>query len=295
MGHGCRVLGMGFLLVLMACPGSAQLRTPDLGHPLLANLISWWSAAPGFTGSTRLFDFVSRNHGALVNMGFGTTSGWAASDRRGGSLHLAFDGVDDYVLIGDLPVYDFPDTTFTVEVAARATLAGYLVAKRQSTIGVQGGGWFLRLDGGGTLTARLLDTGNTTAAQRSSTTTTLLNGTWFHAVVVFTSDTTTLANNDLTMYINGVEDQGARTDSGVGPYIPCVCPLVFGVLADFASGTWLTGAESMIRIWGRGLSAAEVAVLAGQAALDPLSLMQPLDTPAAARTGSPGSFFNLFR
>jgi Concanavalin A-like lectin/glucanases superfamily len=293
-----------FLLVpwlAFAQDSRQQLPTPDLADLLLRGLVSWWRGVPGFTGGTSLYDITpTRNNGTLTNMGFTSTSGWTISTRPGGTGQVSFDGVDDYVLIGDLPAYDFLNTRFSVEVSAQATAGNYLVAKRQSVIGVQGGGWFVRLDGGGTLTARVIDTNNGSAGNRTTNTTTLTNGAWFHAVVVFTTDTTTLANNDVALYVNGVQDQGARTDSAFGPTGSCVCPLVFGVISDLAAGSWLTGAIDQVRIWNRALSDGEIAALYTQWQRGESSLvsLSPTVMPAQAATGvaqKPRKFFNTFR
>jgi Concanavalin A-like lectin/glucanases superfamily len=279
-----------------------QLPTPDVSDLLLRGLVSWWRGVPGFTGGASMYDITpTRNNGTLTNMGFTSTSGWTISTRPGGTGQVSFDGVDDYVLIGDLPMYDFPDSTFSVEVSFRATAQGYLVARRTAASG--GGGWFLRLDSPGILTARIVTASNTVAANNSTVTATLTNGAWYHAIVVFTTNTISSSSNVVTIYLNGVVDQGTPTPPA-DVYTPCNgganCPVVFGVISDQGPGTWLTGSIDQVRIWNRPLSDGEIAALYAQWQRGDASLVSlpPTVMPAQTAAGvaqKPRKFFNTFR
>lgn len=291
-----RLLLWCLLLLLAALPVWAQQSiTPNWSHPLVRDLISWWLMAPALSGGLQVYDIISRNDATLTNMGFGVLSGWAPSDRRGGSWHVAFDGTDDYLLVGNLPVYDFGTQSWTVEGWAKAGSAPgsqYLIAKRRVDNSPPGG-WFARLTSGGALNARLADGLGNAAAERTSVTTGLTTTTWFHWTVVFTGDTTTGANNDVTLYINGLLDQGTLTSSG-DPYSACSCNLVLGTLSDLS--TWLNGAQANMRVYRRGLTATEVFqvyTLGPQG--DPGLLALPPVLVAAPMGGSPGSFFPFFR
>jgi Concanavalin A-like lectin/glucanases superfamily len=243
----------------------------------------------------------TRKHGVLTNMGFSPSSGWSISTRPGGTGQINFDGVDDVVVIGDVPDYDFPDATFTAEVSFQATAQGYLVARRTAASG--GGGWFVRLDNPGVLTARIVTPSNTLAAGNSSVTATLTSGAWTHVIVVFTTNTVVSTSNSLTIYVNGVVDQGTPAAAN-DVYVPCnggaLCPLVFGVISDQAAGTWVTGSIDQVRIWNRGLSDGEVAALYAEWQRGDASLAQLPQAvmPAQAATGvaqKPRKFFNTFR
>src|SRR5262249_38246338 len=155
---------------------TAQQFTPDFGHNLLRDIVLWARATPGFAFGDRLFDLTaSRNHGTLTNMGFTSTSGWSGTDRFGGHAQVNFDGTDDYVTFGNLTSADFANATFSVSVWFRATAAGYIVAKRQGTGGGANGGWFIRVNSDGTVSARQVDTNNTSSGDRTSVSTVGLN------------------------------------------------------------------------------------------------------------------------
>jgi hypothetical protein len=232
-------------------------------HPLSRGLMSGWQVIPGLSGGATWYNLAAPYHGTLVNMTTaGGASGWGSTVRTGGHGELRVDGVGGYVRVGAFSAYDFPNQSFTVSLCHRASTPGYLVARRSGTCDAGCGGWFLRLDSGGTYTARVVDDGNVSAGNRTSVTTTALNGAWHHIAVVFTTNTVTLASNDVTLYHNGVEDQGSRTDSGVAPYTASVFPLVFGMTSDADVTTAMTGALDAIWIWNRGLQASDMPALA---------------------------------
>lgn len=165
---------------------------------------------------------------------------------------VQFDGVDDYIDMGTNSTYEFPDTTFTVVSWFKATVAGYIVARRYND---SGGAWFFRINSDGTGTARLGGAGSL-AAQRITTTTALLDGNWHHLAVVFTTDTVTAANNSISIYIDGVLDQGSLTDQTL-PYQIMTRELRIGVISDLSSG-FITGTIDDVRIYSVGLSAENV-------------------------------------
>ncbi len=176
---------------------------------------------------------------------------------------VTLDGVDDYIDLGTSTLYQFPNTSFTVTGWFQTSLSsgsGYLVCKRDQFTDF--GGWFVRVNGAtGTITARIVNSANTVAAERTTTTTTLNNGTWRHFAVVFTTNTTTLASNDVALYIDGALDQGSRTDSGAGAYQTNNRALLFGALSDLTAG-FHSGSLDDIRLYPTALSAENVARIA---------------------------------
>lgn len=288
------------VLALVADLVSAQrVLAPARLPALLDGLMGWWRGVPGLTGADRFYDLIGRQDAILSNMGFGTTSGWAPSDRLGGTAHVAFDGVDDYAAAPDSnTAYAFPDTTFTVMLWFRATTftgATYLVSKRLAGATGTDGGWFIRLDDTGTLSARILNSGNVAAADRATISTTMLDGTWRHAAVLFTTNTTTTALNDVALYIGGVLNQDVRTQTSDFPYLPCTCPLTFGALSNQAAGSFVPGAIDDVRIYSRALSVAEIGEVVrlgplGDPSFAPGTGVAQVPVVAGAR----GSFFPFF-
>lgn len=234
----------------------------DVAHPVnwhapkAHQLQLWLLGVPEHARGTTWFDLVHHQRAALTNMAFSASasSGRGPTIRRGGSLEVRFDGVNDYATLGT-GTHDYPNATFSVACWFRATTAGYLVAKRVGTNNGTNGGWFLRLDAGGTLTARIIDVGNLSAGGRTTTTTALLDGAWHHVLVVLTTNTATLSLNDVAIYIDGLLNQGARTDSGSQPYSVSVDPLTIGSLSDQQAGSFLTGALDDLRIYRGGFTA----------------------------------------
>jgi hypothetical protein len=250
-------------------------------RPEARGLLRLWQVLPGRMGGTNWADVVSHQVGTLLGMAptGSTTSGWGTTKRRGGFGEMRFDGTNDYVDLGTSTVYDFPNTTFTVSGWCRATAAGYVIARRLGSGGT--GGWFIRLNGDGTLNARIIDTGNTTAAERTSLTTSALTGQWFHFLVVFVTDTVTAATNDVTIYINGRLSQGARSTGAGLPYVVGAYPLTLGAISDPVA--FLTGALDDVRIYASSLGA----VSAQKMASDPwATLVRRLPLPGAALTAA---------
>src|SRR4029077_6697670 len=279
-------------LLLWTMPGAAQLTAIlDTADPLWRDLGSWWRGVPGLTGGNTLFDLGPLgNDATLVNMGFGTTSGWASTDRQGGFLHVAFDGTDDYGTIGTMPAYECTNTTCTVSLWFKTTTSGvqqYLVAKRT----VSGGaGDMTRVDAANTVLVSLRnDAGN---ASSRNTTTTVTDGLWHHVVGVLTSDTITAGNNAVSVYLDGVLNQGAA--SGTAVYTaPSGATLTLGVESNLTAGTYFAGAMVAIQFWARALDDAEVATLYQRAFTDDVEPFRPLANTASV-VGKPGTFFPFF-
>jgi hypothetical protein len=165
------------------------------------------------------------------------------------------DGVNGYVTMGTTSTYQFANTTFSAIGWFRsANDAGYVIGRRG--IGGSPGGWFIRVDGP-TLTARLVDASNAPAAARTTTSTTATDGNWHCLAMVATTDTTTAVNNSISLYYDGVLDQGAN--GGVSTYGAATQPLVFGALSDLDSSGWLAGAVNDWRIYAGTLSAENIA------------------------------------
>lgn len=220
-------------------------------------LLSWHLVVSPLAGGPTWYDLIGQRHHTITGNadGFGfqptNRSHWWGEMRLNGSSTVLLGTNDTF--------YDFLDQTFTVSLRWRATVAGYLVGKRASA-----GGWWLRVESDGTLTARITDAGNIAAAERTTVGTGYMDGAWHHATVVFTTDTITAANNDVTIYADGVLDQGARSTSSALPATACACALAFGARSDQTVGSFLTGSIDDIRIYAGSLPTTVLATVPKQ-------------------------------
>jgi hypothetical protein len=273
------------LTLLIALYSQVVLAQPlDVANPInyampqARNLQALWVVRPGFMGGTSWVDLTRRQVTTLTGMAptGSATSGWGLTTRKGGSGEMRFDGVNDYLDGGTSTVYDFPNMTFAVAGWTRATALGTLIGRRDSAATNPSGGWFVRLNATGTLETRICDVDNGTTAGRLSVSTTLLSGAWFHWLVVFTTDTVTAGNNTITIYINGVLDQGTLTTGG-GPYTAGPYPLRLGTNAN--GSAYLTGAMDDVRFYRSGVAASQVrGIMQGSL----LQRLQPFPYAAAA-------------
>jgi len=237
--------------------GPVSLQAPlNVSHPQTRGLVSMWQVLPGLDGGRLWYDL----RGSW-NLAIGVTptegaTGTGGTTRPGGLGEMRFDGTNDNaVAAGSEATYAFADTTFTVTFWFRtASLASqqFLVAEQYQVLFP--GGWVVRLETSGVVRAKSLDATDSTVASRDSTSTLAVN-TWYHVAAIFTTNTSTQAGNAVTVYINGLLDQGSQSD-GANPYAVCGCPLILGTQGN--GGSPFTGAMDDVRIYTYGLSAEEV-------------------------------------
>jgi hypothetical protein len=229
-------------------------------HPLLQAMQGWWLVQPRFFGGATWWNIFPRYHLALSSMGTG--SGWSPTSRAGWPGEIRFDGTDDAVFGPTDAVFDGPNATFSVMVRFRTTATAvqqWLVAKRNTTIN---GGWLLRVDGASTasLSARINGAAGGNAAARTTVSTTNGDGAWHTLLVVFTTDTVgSPGTNTITMYRDGVLDQGALTST---PDTYAACPSCRLSLSGSDDGlNRFVGAMDDVRFWSRAISATEALAL----------------------------------
>lgn len=266
-----RLVYLVLSLLLVCAVAQAQITPPfppglddlNTAHPLARGLLAWWIVLPPTQAGPTWWDRMQRYPGTLTNMDSGF--GWQPTSRGGWYGEMRFDGVVDgaesQVNLGTASVWDFLDTTWTVHLRFRSTNTGnaFLITKRGVS---DGGGWFIRLQSDGSVRARIYGSSSAAvAAERSSVATGLNTNAWHSVTAIFTSNTVTQASNTITVYVDGVLDQGSLSVSGSDAAFACTgCPLTLG--ADYANGgAPLPGALDDIRIWTRALTAAEVLAL----------------------------------
>jgi hypothetical protein len=251
-----RVLVIGLILALGTCAWllaghvwaqGVRIGLLNTAHPMQRGLLGWWLVEPATAGGSTWESVLQRWPGALTNMGTG--SGWGATSRAYWYGEMRFDGVDDRVLVTTDSTFDFPDQTFTACAHFRTASPtfGYMISKRDALTG-----WFVRMTPPNVYARIETDI---VSFDRATAIGTWNNGFWHSFCVVFTTDTVTSANNNITIYADGFLQQGALS-AGEGVYLPCTtCPLTFG--AQDATDAPLQVALDNVRLYTRGLSAAE--------------------------------------
>lgn len=288
LGLGCALLSVPSVHAVQRVVGSLDVANPlNRRHASAVGLLAWWKALPELGRGRTWRDLAARRPATLQNMAFpGTaTSGWGSATRRNGEGEVRFNNAG-WVNAGTPPGFGFANMTFAVACWFRCTNTGndgYLVARRSITTNL--GGYLIRVNGtGGAIQGRLLDSAGTQAATRTTTSTGLDDGLWRHLLMIFTTNTTTLALNDLHIYLNGVLNEGARTDSGIGPYVVPTHILTFGSSADQEATTLLTGAMDDVRFYTRGFTAQEALDLYRDSVLGSPGMLQSLQV-AVKSTG----------
>jgi hypothetical protein len=157
---------------------------------------------------------------------------------------LEFDGVDDYIEIGDSRPY----TTYTLSAWVRPQIAGaqYIMVLTDSA-GVSSITHNLRINASGKFVHYLWDG----SAKTVTGTTTVVPGTWYH----ITGEAT--QNGYMRLYVNGIEE-GTAVAIGT-PWTSGARWLIGRVLSSqTGSYSYFKGTIDTVRIWNRALTAQEV-------------------------------------
>ncbi len=165
-----------------------------------------------------------------------------------------FDGTDDYVqTVGSSTGYQFPNSTFSVTgwFKSIASPNGFIVAQ-----GYCFGGWGATLlSGSFSFAIRTNGSCGQNAASRTSASTNLNDGRWHHFAAVATTNTTSSTSNDVTVYIDGIVNQGSISRIGT-PYGTTTSELTIGVSNGLAG--YFSGGIDDVRIYNRALTAEEI-------------------------------------
>jgi hypothetical protein len=180
----------------------------------------------------------------------GTLTNTPAFDSdKGGSF--AFNGTNNFVNVVNTETnFNFSNTTFTVSVWIKtaSSTAAVIIAKGGVT-----GGWGLRYNTDGTVTAFLKNGSSTDSATRS-TTTSIKNGGWRNVKIIFTTSTTVAANNNIQLYLDSVLNQGALTTSSTYGAESAATVKI----ASLSGNNYFNGNVSKIHIYSRALTNKEV-------------------------------------
>ena len=185
----------------------------------------------------------NNNNGTLTN-------GPTFSAANMGSISL--DGTNDYVdTVNTGTTFQFANVTFTVSLWIKTSATSGVIISKGATASTAG--WMFQFDSAGTVSGTTKGSDGTNTYNRTSIAT-VNNNTWRNIVSVYTTNTTTLASNTTSIYIDGVLSNGTGTLGG----------LVYATTTDTVqigrrpTGAYWSGSVSNIQIYNRTLSAAEV-------------------------------------
>lgn len=154
--------------------------------------------------------------------------------------------------------YDFANTTFTVSAWFRLTTLPvtngfhYVISKGASATA---GGWGLQILETGRFQVVTKTTGGANTCIRLSTTA-LSTNLWYNITAILTTSTTTIATNNVTMYLNGQLETG--TLSQLSTYSgDTTTPIQLARRGGTAAG-YMNGNIANAQIYNRALSASEV-------------------------------------
>jgi len=165
---------------------------------------------------------------------------------------LSFDGSNDYVDTGLTSNTTFSNATFSVEGWFKTSLTTLEGIMGKTTGSSDAGFAIIITSNKFSLLFRQSGTGNTVVTRLSSSS--VNDGVWHHFVVIATEDETTLANNVINIYIDGVLNQGALTQTALPA--SSATSVKIGVRGDSLS--YFSGLIDDVRIYSRALSVDEV-------------------------------------
>ena len=182
----------------------------------------------------------------------GTLSGGAVYNSGDGGSIL-FDGVDDVVSVGSSTGLNFTNSTGTISIWMKTSVvsqSGYLISKNMDSTG----GWGLAVHTDGTTYFETKNNASGGSAAYRFSNTVVNDNVWHNIVIVFTTSTTVVANNTISLYIDGALAQGTLTQS-----------LVYGgntakgvELGRRYQGNYYSGYIANVQIWEKGLTGAQV-------------------------------------
>lgn len=227
------------VLFISICPANAHAAT--LARPTNnLGLSAYWSFDQGT--STKVTDQSGRGHTLTLTTTGSTLPTWNTGRFGKG---LTFDGSTNYTTIPTVTDLSFPDQTFTVSfwIKESAAPGGWII-----TNAAVSGGWGVRDDG-------LVFLKNVSNSQNTYgiSGVTLTDNKWHHLVYVITTSTTVVANNVVTAYVDGA----AVSVSGT-PTVTYSTQTNFSIGSRNSGQNFWSGTIDEVRIYGRGLSAAEV-------------------------------------
>jgi large repetitive protein len=241
IGIGCGRLGFNVSTDDAILEGASML-CPTAG------LIAHWRFDE-VVGSTTALDSVGGNDGVLVNMD--TASAWQpGAGILGGAL--AFDGVDDYIALGDPPALQISDAmTISAWVRSDANQHAAILSKEA---GNNERGYMLRLVSStdSTPSGHFAVYGDCSLASQADAAAATLPESWFHLSGVYRPGVS------IELYVDGV--LGGRVTAGI-PASQCNPPVNVNI-GRRPNGLFpLNGLLDDLRVYHRALAADEIAAI----------------------------------
>jgi len=207
-----------------------------------SGLVSYWTFDAQDKNDSHVYDVKGVNHGLITGGALcGNVTGRAGAGCQ-------FDGVDDYVAVGDQDSLDFGTDDFTIGLWFKTELtsaAQFAIQKGATAASIPG--YSLALDAAGNLDARI---GNgSVRLDLADKLTNLNDGEWHHVVAVFDRD------NEAIFYKDGSSGGTGDISSLDGTSVDTVVGFTIS-----RSGTKkFNGTIDEVAIYNRTLSAAEIA------------------------------------
>ena len=219
-----------------------------------AVLVSYWDFNEGL-GLTA-YDFVSSNDGAIVG------ANWSGGKFGSG---LSFDGLDDYINVGDVPSLDI-SSAITIEAWAKTTLTtNDTIISKDDDHGNRE--YYLGLGYGVEVPGKVRWALKTNTFQDIDTSTSANDGEWHHIAATYDG-------LFLRTYIDGVEDSNSPVaQSGLIPNTNA--SLRIGAMSDIGYEQFFQGAIDEVRIYNNALTQDEIArdIIADSTVPEPASMI----------------------
>jgi hypothetical protein len=180
------------------------------------------------------------------------TNGPTFSSANGGNI--IFDGTNDYVDLANTTGLNFTNTTGTISLwfktSASTANSPMMISKQMDATG----GWAINMESTAIPLFEAKNSGGGATAFYRYVNKVCNDGIWHNVVAVFTTSTAVIANNTVSMYLDGVLANGAQTQLTV--YGGNTAGTV--QIARRSSGNYYNGNISSLQIYNRGLSASEI-------------------------------------
>jgi len=199
---------------------------------------------PG-TGTTWTDLSGNSNNGTLTN---------GPTFSAGNMGSISFDGTNDYIDTANSTGLNFTNTTGTISLWFKTSTSfpsqAFLIAKNMDSTG----GWGVLIDSTGTPYFEAKNSGGGASAFYRYVNKVCNDGIWHNVVSVFTTSTTVVGNNTVSLYLDGGLANGAQTQVTV--YGGNTAGTV--QIGRRSTGLYYSGNISSVQIYNIGLTATEV-------------------------------------